>query len=81
MSDRMPDLPNAACRDSRLTTELCDTCWDRPECLAWGLEHEPRDVWGGHGATSRQRIRAEFGIVLQPVFVTASGYSSRGAAR
>lgn len=63
-----PSLPHAACKNRVPTKALCWTCWDRPECLAWGLEHEPNTgIWGGHDAKSRAQLRAKFGIELQPV--------------
>lgn len=81
MTDRMPYLANAACRGLKPTTVLCGTCWDRPECLAWALEHEDTGIWGGHTPTGLNRLRAEFGIRLDTIYASASGYAVRGTSR
>ena len=37
---------------------LCGTCWMRPECRAYGLEHpQEKGVWGGLTETQRGRVR------------------------
>lgn len=81
MTGRMPVLANAACRDPQIAPlfeELrgsrgndakaaCNRCWDRPECLAWGLEHEETGVWGSHGPQGLRRLRKQFGIPLHGI--------------
>jgi hypothetical protein len=61
---RFPNLEGAACIGSQPAEKVCDRCPARPECLAWALEHEKRDFWGGHSAASRKDLRQEFGIIL-----------------
>lgn len=90
MTGRMPALANPACREpanaplfvlrngggghAARAAEVCNACWDRPECLAWGLEHERSGVWGGHGVTGLTRLRREFGIPLREItFTYATG--------
>lgn len=63
----IPSLSNAACANTEPTKALCERCYDRPECLIWGLEHEGNDLWGGHTAGSRRQMRRDFGIRLEPI--------------
>ena len=49
------------------TKALCERCHDRPECLAWGLDHEATGLWGGHTAYERRQLRSRFGIQIQPI--------------
>lgn len=60
----MPKLENAACIGTKPTDALCQSCWDRPECLTWALEYEPDGFWAGYKAIDRARMRAQFGITL-----------------
>lgn len=47
----------------RQAKAICARCWDRPECLVWGLENnEAVGIWGGHGGGSRYEMRKQFGI-------------------
>lgn len=71
-----PDLTRAACATTEPTEALCERCWDRPECLVWGLEHEGSGLWGGHTAGSRRQMRIDFGIRLQPI--TGFDFAVRG---
>jgi len=88
---RMPELANAACRDPQVSghfntrrggrlaasiaVQTCNTCWDRPECLAWGLQHERGGIWGGNGNKGLADLRKEFDIPLNEIF--ASNYAPR----
>ena len=75
-----PRFDNAACRapgleplfargtQARELEAVCGRCRDRPECLAWALEHEAHGFWGGHTAAARKRLRARFGIELEEIF-------------
>lgn len=86
MTTAMPALANAACRasgfDSLTATDAeidaakshCLRCWDRPECLAWGLKNEDSGLWGGHDAAGLQRLRTEFGIEFHAM--TAAAYTT-----
>lgn len=77
---RPPELPRAACRSPEAAAHfhqagrahgaakrVCNRCPERPECLAWGLEHEKYGIWGGHGPDSRDEIRKRFGITLEEI--------------
>jgi len=84
-----PRLENAACRapkaaavfaaerDAAAMKAVCETCWDRPECLAWALERERDGFWGGHDPHERAQVRRRFGIALRPLaahnIVTSQG--------
>ena len=61
-----PTLPDAACVNTVPTKGLCEHCYDRPECLVWGLEHNEPGLWGGHDFAERRELRAKFGIEPQP---------------
>jgi Transcription factor WhiB len=77
----MPVLANAACREPHIALlfeeprgsrgrdakAACNRCWDRPECLAWGLEREDTGVWGSHGPAGLRRLRKRFGIPLREI--------------
>lgn len=92
MTSIRPRLENAACRgredlylhekprpaDIDLMRKICGACWDRPECLAWALEREEHGVWAGHTPADRRRLRARYGIELQPLKV--GGWVSARAA-
>lgn len=92
MSGLMPDFPNAACREPGAEVHFygragggiasalryCNRCWDRPECLAWGLEHETSGVWGGHSGSGLRAMRKDFGISVH--VITGSIYSFREGA-
>jgi hypothetical protein len=62
-----PDLSRAACMHTEPTKALCRSCYDRPECLAWSLDHEESGLWGGHTAAERRQLREQFGIQLRPI--------------
>lgn len=64
---RMPKLENAACISVKPTNTLCQTCWDRPECLAWALEYERDGFWAGYKAIDRVRMRKQFDIPLRTI--------------
>lgn len=60
---------------------VCGSCWDRRDCLAWGLEHEVSGIWGGHAFTGLRALREEFGIPLQLITLAASGYGELWGSR
>ena len=72
-----PRLENAACRGheelflkpargSRITDmrAICGSCWDRPDCFTWALEHEEGGFWAGHTAKERDALRTEYNITF-----------------
>lgn len=61
-----PTLPRAACVNTEPTTALCENCYDRPECLIWGLEHDEPGLWGGYDTAERRELRLTYGITPQP---------------
>jgi hypothetical protein len=61
-----PTLPRAACINRKPTKALCLRCFNRPECLTWGLEHDEPGLWGGHDTAERNKLRDQFGITPQP---------------
>ena len=67
MNARIPPLPNAACARTEPTAALCDSCWDRPECLAWALENEISGFWAGHTQAELKKLRRDFGITCKPI--------------
>jgi hypothetical protein len=91
MTGGMPPLANAACRDPQTAhlfatrvggariaeraAAVCNGCWDRPECLAWGIDHENSGIWGGHGSSGLKRLRQQFGVTLHEI---TGGHSLRG---
>lgn len=48
---------------------ICAGCWDRPECLAYALEHEESGFWAGHTAKQRTELREKYGIKVQPILI------------
>lgn len=64
---KTPELVDAFTRGAPLwlMAAACAACLDRPECLAWALEHERYGFWGGHSAERRSLLRRAYGIKLR----------------
>lgn len=85
MTHIRPRLDDAACRgredlylngrptpgDLAAMRAICAACRDRPECLAYALEHEDRHVWAGTTSGERVKLRRQYGIELEPILIGA----------
>lgn len=88
----MPVLEQAECRKDpkvaaafaddaphHVMAAACAACVERPECLAWALEHEQWGFWGGYSETDRSKLRRTHHIALIPM--NAQPYIGAGVSQ
>jgi len=51
-------------KNSIAAKQICATCQNQMECLAYGLQHEVWGIWGGYTERERKSLRRKFKITL-----------------
>lgn len=64
---------------TKMAIEICKSCDNRIECLAYSIQWEPFGIWGGETEGARERMRRNRGLkLLRPNIHEIVGYPERG---